>query len=82
MFDSETLNQLQDKPKKGQRNRYQHHVSKGAEKGRTSAQPDRNGRGARNQTGRAAQERREAKRSRSEEPEEQAEPQVQLEGEC
>ena len=74
MFDSETLNQLKAKRKKRQQKRRQHYDSKGAEKGCTSRQANRKGRGAR--------ARREARRNRSDDPEEREEPYVELEGEC
>ena len=51
MFDSETLNQLKAKRRKGQRKRRQHRDSKGAEKGRTSKQAARKGPDMRNRTG-------------------------------
>ena len=67
---------------KGQQKRHQHRDNKGADKGLTSTQVDREVRGAWNRMGRAGQVRREANKSRSDEPAEQRKPQVELEGEC
>ena len=65
MFDLEKSKQLEAKWRKGQRKKRQHHDSKGAEKGHTSKQADRKGRGARNRMGQEARVRCEAGKARA-----------------
>ena len=81
IFDSEMLNQLEAKRKKGQRKRHQHRDIKGAWKHRKA------GKLTKRVEAREIERVEECERgmkpgSRSKEPKGQAEPQVELEGEC